>query len=160
MCFQQVQTYLCIYNSALVQLYPGKQFVQMDSWVKEYISNVLNYITAVNHYATISLILTCLGLMTFGITPISFLTDIIPSLHSRTIRLQSDKFSLSLCVLWNCFLVLESFWIGFCVCRGLLFVCFLTYLLLIFNVLICQTLLLIFHCMQEIYSGILGEVFS
>lgn len=54
----------------------------MDSWVKEYISSVLNYITAVNHYATISLTLTYLGLMTAGITPISFLTDIIPSLHS------------------------------------------------------------------------------
>ena len=53
----------------------------MDSWVKEYASSILNYITVVNDYIAVSLILTCLGLMTSVITPVSLITGIIPSLH-------------------------------------------------------------------------------
>lgn len=45
-------------------LYLEEQFLEVDSWVKEYTSSIFNYITVVNDYIAISLILTFLGLMT------------------------------------------------------------------------------------------------
>jgi hypothetical protein len=64
-----------------MRLYLEEQFLEIDSWVKEYTSSILNYITVVNDYAAISLILTCLGVVTAVSTLMFLITGITPSLH-------------------------------------------------------------------------------
>lgn len=67
---------LYTYLYVLMSLYLEERFLEMDSWVKEYASSILNYITVVNDYIAVSLILICLGLMTSAITPMSLITGI------------------------------------------------------------------------------------
>lgn len=54
----------------------------MDSWVKEYSSNILNYSIRVNHYITICFVLMRPRFMTAMFSLISLLLDIFHSLYS------------------------------------------------------------------------------